>query len=104
MSELVRPDSTNLVQVGGDSEVAARNLTSSFRRVSANATREVDNLISELQTLRDHLRADSSRIERGIAEYAALSQSVIQLTNIISDGVTHVKKGPDAASITQGPF
>jgi hypothetical protein len=90
--ELVRQDSTNrLWQVGGDSEVAVSYLSSLLRRVSANSTREIDNLISELQTLRDRLHADSSRVESVIVKYEALSQSVIQLTKIIADGVTHVK-------------
>jgi hypothetical protein len=34
-------------------------------------------------------------------EYAALSQSVIQLTKIIADSVTHLKKVPDAASVSE---
>jgi hypothetical protein len=100
--ELVRWGSTSrLRQVGGDSEVSASNLSSLLRRVSVNSTREIDNLISELQTLRDRLHADSSRVEREIVEYAALSQSVIQLTKIIADGVTHVKTVPDAASVSE---
>ena len=87
MSELVQRDST---------EAAARNLSGSLRRIAANATREVDNLISELQTLREQLHADSSRIERGIAEYTALNQSVIQLTKIIVNGMPY-----DAASVSE---
>lgn len=97
--ELVRRDSTNLRQVGADSELPANNLSSLLRRVAANSTREIDNLISELQTLRDRLHADGTRVEREIVEYAALSQSVIQLTKIIADGVTHVKKLPDATNL-----
>ena len=97
--ELVRRDSTNLRQLGADNELPANNLSSLLRRVAANSTREIDNLISELQTLRDRLHADGSRVEREIVEYAALSQSVIQLTKIIADGVTHVKKMPDMPSL-----
>jgi hypothetical protein len=41
---------------------------------------------------RDRLYADSSRVEREIVKYAALSQSIIQLTKIIANGVTHLKK------------
>jgi hypothetical protein len=99
--ELVRRDPTALRLPGGDSDTAANSLTNLLRRVSGNSAREIDNLISELQTLRDKLRADGSRVERDIVEYAALSQSVIQLTKIISDGVTHVKPVPDAPSISE---
>jgi chemotaxis protein histidine kinase CheA len=99
--ELVRRDTTALRQPGTDGEVAANNLSSLLRRVSANSTREIENLISELRVLRDKLQTDGSRVERDIVEYAALSQSVAQLTKIIADGVTQVKKVPDAPSISE---
>jgi hypothetical protein len=99
--ELVRRDSPALRQGGAESEVAANNLSALLRRVSANSTREIDNLIGELRTLREKLQADGSRVERDIVEYAALSQSVVQLTKIIAEGVTHVKKVPDAPSISE---
>lgn len=97
--ELVRRDTTALRQANGDNEVAANSLSSLLRRVSGNSAREIDNLIGELKTLRDKLQADGTRVERDIVEYAALSQSVSQLTKIIADGVTQVKKVPDAPSI-----
>jgi hypothetical protein len=99
--ELVRRDPTALRQNGGDSEVAAHSLSSLLRRVTSNSAREIDSLIGELQTLRDRLQADGERVERDIVEYAALSQSVIQLTRVIAEGVTQVKKVPDAPSISQ---
>jgi len=99
--ELVRRDSTALRQPGGEHEVAANSLSSLLRRVSGNSAREIDNLISELKTLRDKLQSDGTRVERDIIEYAALSQSVSQLTKIIADGVTQVKKVPDAPSISE---
>lgn len=99
--ELVRRDSPALRQGGTEGEAAANNLSTLLRRVSANSTREIDNLITELRTLREKLQADGSRVERDIVEYAALSQSVVQLTKIIAEGVTHVKKVPDAPSLSE---
>jgi hypothetical protein len=99
--ELVRRDSTTFRHADGDSELAANSLSTLLRRVSGNSAREIDNLIGELRILRDKLQADSTRVERDIVEYAALSQSVIQLTKIIAEGVTHVKKVPDAPSISE---
>ena len=32
-----------------------------------------------------------NRVQRDIVEYASLSQSVVQLTKIVSEGMTHVK-------------
>ncbi len=99
--ELVRRDSTALRQAEGEGELAANSLSALLRRVSGNSTREIDNLISELQTLREKLQADGHRVERDIVDYAALSQSVMQLTKIIAEGVTQLKKIPDAPSISE---
>jgi hypothetical protein len=98
--ELVRRDTTAIRQVESESELAANNLSTLLRRVSGNSAREIDHLIGELSVLRDKLQADSDRVEREIVEYASLSQSVIQLTKILADGVTQVKKVPDAPSIS----
>ena len=95
--ELVRRDSSAIRQAASESEVAANNLSSLMRRVAGTSTREIDNLISELRILREKLQADGSRVQRDIEEYAALNHSVIQLTKIISDGMTHVRELPEVA-------
>jgi hypothetical protein len=77
----------------GDGETSAENLGNVLRQVSKTSMGEIDNLISELQTLRKKLQTDGDRIQRDIAEYAELSQQVMQLTTIISDSV---KKLPRA--------
>ena len=65
-----------------------------MRRMSLTSTREIDRLIGELKVLRDKINTDGDRVERQLANYAEFNQSVIQLTNIISDGLTHLKKVP----------
>jgi hypothetical protein len=82
----------------GDGEPAAENLGNLLRRVSKASVGEIDNLISELQTLRRKLQTDGDRIERDIAKYAELSQQVTQLTAIISDSV---KKLPRTSEISR---
>jgi hypothetical protein len=82
----------------GDAEISVDKLTALLRRISEGSTREIENLIGELQTLRKKLSSGSNRIQRDITEHAALSQQVMQLTNIISDSV---KKLPGASSINQ---
>jgi len=96
--ELVRRDSSAIRQAASESEGAANNLSSLMRRVAGTSTREIDNLISELRILREKLQADGSRVQRDIEEYAALNQSVIQLTKIISDGMTHVRELPEVSN------
>jgi hypothetical protein len=63
-----------------------------MRRMSLTSTREIDRHISELKVLRDKINTDGDRIERQLADYAEFNQSVMQLTNIISHGLTHLKK------------
>jgi hypothetical protein len=76
----------------GDGETSAENLGNLLRQVSKTSMGEIDNLISELQTLRRKLRTDSDRIQRDIANYAELSQQVMQLTTIISDSVKKLSR------------
>jgi hypothetical protein len=101
--ELVRRDSSAVRQAASDGEVAANNLGTLMRRVAGTSTREIDNLISELKILREKLQADGSRVQRDIEEYAALNQSVIQLTKIISDGMNHMRELPEASSAGGSP-
>jgi dsDNA-specific endonuclease/ATPase MutS2 len=71
----------------GDGELSAENLAALLRRVAESSTREVDNLIVDLQALRRKLNSDGNRIQREITDYTELSQQVMQLTNIISESV-----------------
>jgi hypothetical protein len=75
--------------------MSAEHLDSLLRQLSRTSLSEIDNLISELQTLRRKLQADGDRIERDIANYAELSHQVMQLTTIISDSVKKLPGAPD---------
>jgi hypothetical protein len=81
---------------GGDHEISVSSLDTLLRRLSESSTREIENLIAELQKLRRKLQTDGSRVQRDIADYTELSQQVMQLTKIISDSV---KKFPSAAGV-----
>ena len=98
--ELVRRDGGAFSQTDRDSELATNNLSALLRRVSGTSTIEIDNLITELRILRDKLQADGNRVERDIVEYAALSQSVVDMTRIITDSMIQVKKMPKAPTIS----
>jgi hypothetical protein len=81
-------------QIGiSDDQTSANNLGILVRRVSASSTRQIENLVGELQTLGKKLHTDGDRIQRDIEEYAVLNQQVMQLTAIIFDSV---KKLPHA--------
>jgi len=87
-------------QIGGSDEKATNDLSSLLRRVSGESTREIDRLIDGLKNLRQKLDDDGSRIQSEIVEYACLNDSVIQLIKIVSEGMTRVKKVPDAPNVS----
>jgi ElaB/YqjD/DUF883 family membrane-anchored ribosome-binding protein len=78
---------------GDDVKTPADDLAALLRRMSDASTREIENLINELQAVRKQLQNAGNRIQRDIEEYAALSQQVMQLTDIISDSVKKLPRG-----------
>ena len=85
-------DQSNNSNQGATPNTAAERVSLYLRDVSGHSTDEIDSLIRDLNLLRQRLVADSSRIERDLLEFATLNDSVISLTKIVSDGVTHVKE------------
>jgi hypothetical protein len=70
-----------------DGQQVASNIASLLQRTAGTSMREVDNLISELEKLRDRLRADAARVQQELVEYATLSQSTMQSTRVISESL-----------------
>ena len=58
-----------------------------FRQMTERSTREIENLIDELQSLRKKLENDGDLIERAIAQHSQFSQGAMQLTAMIADNV-----------------
>ena len=100
--EFVRRDvATFRRQPESDSEVVANNIGTLLQRVAGTSVKEIDKLIVELQTLRDMLQTESSRVQREIVEFATLSQAAMQSTKIIAESITHWKRVPDAPSMRE---
>jgi hypothetical protein len=95
--ELTRADAAFRHIENGNDETSSSDLGTLLRRVAEASTREVELLIDELHGLRKKLQSDGDRIQSDIERYAELSQGVMQLAGIISDGV---KKIPGALSIS----
>ena len=98
--DLVRRESGTIRQSEDISGQAAADLSSLVSQVSGESEREIDHLIDGLKHLRQKLDDDGRRVHREIVEYASLSRSVIQLTKIVSEEMTHVEKVPDAPKIS----
>jgi hypothetical protein len=94
--ELTRGSAVFRQADNSDGEMTANNLGALLRRVSGSSTRQIDNLIGELRTLREKLQSDGDRVQRDIVEYAALSQSVMQLTKIVAESVKNLPDEPSS--------
>ena len=72
-------------------EVSVNNVNSLIQRVAGASIQEIENLISELEGLRDLLHAEGKRVQREISGYAQLSQAAMKSTRMIADNVEQWK-------------
>jgi len=76
-------------------EATVNNVNSLIQRVAGTSLSEIENLISELESLRELLHAEGQRVQREISGYAQLSQAAMKSTRMISDSVTQWKRTVD---------
>lgn len=72
-----------------DGDMLVHDLSMLLQRVSMNTMQEIDDLISDLRTLREQLQDSGERMAREIVGYASLSQTAIQSTKILAENLTH---------------
>ena len=78
-----------------NTEATVNNVNSLIQRVAGTSLGEIENLISELEGLRDLLHAEGQRVQREISGYAQLSQAAMKSTRMIADNVTQWKRAAD---------
>src|ERR1700755_2102826 len=78
-----------------NADSAVNNVNSLIQRVAGTSLSEIENLISELESLRDVLHAEGQRVQREIAGYAQLSQAAMKSTRLIADNVAQWKRAAD---------
>jgi hypothetical protein len=76
-------------------EATVNNVNSLIQRVAGTSLAEIENLIAELESLRDLLHAEGQRVQREISGYAQLSQAAMKSTRMIADNVTQWKRAAD---------
>jgi hypothetical protein len=76
-------------------EATVTNVNSLIQRVAGTSLGEIENLISELESLRDLLHAEGQRVQREISGYAQLSQAAMKSTRMIADNVAQWKRAAD---------
>ena len=85
-----------------DRELVTNDIGALLHRVAGSSVAEIDRLMSELQTLRDLLHSEGARVQRQIAVYAHLNQSVVQSTKIISESLGKFEDQKHSARLTPG--
>ena len=79
-----------------NTEATVNNVNSLIQRVAGTSLSEIENLISELESLRDLLHAEGQRVQREISGYAQLSQAAMKSTRMIVDNVSQWKRTTDS--------
>jgi Zn-dependent oligopeptidase len=77
-----------------DAEMSASSVDTMLRRVRETSTREIEDLIDDLQQLHEKLNNDGYRIQHDVEHCAELNQLAMQLTKIIADNVKNLPAGP----------
>ena|SRR5258705_4324856 len=76
-------------------EATVNNVNSLIQRVAGTSLTEIENLIAELEALRDLLHSEGQRVQREISGYAQLSQAAMKSTRMIADNVSQWKRAAD---------
>jgi len=72
-------------------ENIAGHANSIMQRVAVTSVTEIENLIGELERLRDFVRQEGVRLQREIEGYARLSEEATKSTKIIAESVAQWK-------------
>lgn len=76
-------------------EAAVNNVNTLIQRVAGQSLEEIENLIEELENLRDLMHNEGQRVQRELAGYAQLSQAAMKSTRMISDNVSQWKRAAE---------
>lgn len=92
---LRRPGQTAAPIDTTDNDATVKNVNSLIQRVAGTSLGEIENLISELESLRDLLHAEGQRVQREIAGYAHLSHAAMKSTRIIAENLAQWKSASE---------
>jgi hypothetical protein len=96
--EFIRKDVASLRRPSDSgSEMFVNNLNSIVQRVAGSSVQEIDNLIEQLERLREHLHNEGQRVQREVVAYAQMSHAAMRSTQIIAESMAHFKQSTDRA-------
>jgi hypothetical protein len=83
------------VPLDASAEATVNSVNSLIQRVAGTSLAEIENLVTELEALRDLLHTEGQRVQREISGYAQLSQAAMKSTRLIADNVAQWKRAAD---------
>jgi hypothetical protein len=89
------PTTPGELPLDSSTEATVNSVNSLIQRVAGTSLAEIENLIGELESLRDLLHAEGQRVQREISGYAQLSQAAMKSTRLIADNVAQWKRAAD---------
>jgi len=100
----VRPARCDATDAEGRQQrrVRRQQCPSLVQRVAGTSLQEIDNLIGELQSLRDYISKEGERVQREITGYAQLNHAALTSARIISDSMSKWKDSLDEAKSSWG--
>jgi hypothetical protein len=85
-----------------DSEISTANINRLLQRVAGDSIQGIEIVIVELQTLRLRLTTETARVQREIADYAMLSQTAMQSTQIIAESTLALRNASRCEALRVG--
>ena len=95
---LVRRDLNSPRRGSGPAEINAEHFGSLVERVAGSSVREIENLIAELQGVRNFLTAEGERMQRELANYAQSTQAALSSAKIITESMGQWKNSVGGSS------
>jgi hypothetical protein len=70
-------------------------LNAVIRRVGGPAMQQIDQIIRELESVRDMMRKEGERVSREVAGYASLGHEGVTAMQVLADSIKEWRDGPD---------
>jgi hypothetical protein len=97
IGEVIRRDvaTARKPQAEGGGEIGVGSANALLRQIAGTTFKEIDQLIDELQAMRDLLQGEGQRVQREIVKYAQLSQAAMKSTKLIPDGMIQLQSSAE---------
>jgi hypothetical protein len=79
-------------------EANADHFNSLIERLAGTSVKEIDNLIAELQSVRNYLMAEGERVQRELTSYARATEAALSSVKLITESMGQWENSAGASS------